>query len=112
MSSAVLRVGLAILLSSWALLLFGGCLHADSYWPLFNVFFLALGALPAVFGAVNSQGLWGAIGDFATGVVFCSVFAFPLVLKNAEIIPVGSVVYIWVGNFALVAAAYLVARTA
>lgn len=50
---------------------------------MFNVFFVALGILPYVFGSHHSSGLWGAIGDFITGVIAVSLFAYPVVLHNA-----------------------------
>jgi len=50
---------------------------------MFNVFFLALGMLPYVFGSHHSSGLWGAIGDFITGVIIVSLFAYPVVLHNS-----------------------------
>jgi len=106
--SRPVAIGLAL---AWPLFLLGACVHAEDYWPLFNVFFLCLGVLPAVFGALSSQGLWGAIGDFTIGAVGCSLFAFPIVLRNAGVIPIGSVLLISAGNVALGASVYLLTRS-
>jgi hypothetical protein len=104
------RITIVALCALWAMCLLWGCVHGESYWPLFNMFFLALGALPPIFGSLTSHGLWGAIGDFSGGVVLCSLCAFPLVLKNAEIIPLGSVLIIWGGNACLVGAGFVATR--
>jgi hypothetical protein len=73
----------ALLAGLWAFFLFLACFLEEVYWPMFNLFFLALGMLPYVFGSHKSGGLWGAIGDFVTGVVIVSLFAYPIVLHNA-----------------------------
>jgi hypothetical protein len=109
-SPSTLRVLLGLSLAGWPMFLLGGCVDADSYWPMFNVFLLALGALPMVFGSLQSQGLWGAIGDFTLGAVLCSLFAFPMVLKNSEVIPLSSMILIWVGNLCLIAAALVYSK--
>ena len=101
-------LGLAAL---WPVFLIGACLHADDFWSLFNVFILALGVLPAMFGALSNQGLWGAIGDFIMGAILCSIFAYPIVLRNAGYIDEGAVGLIATGNFALLASAWLLVRS-
>ena len=92
-----------LLLALWALLLFLSCLLEEVWWPLFNVFFLALGILPYVFGSHQSNGLWGAIGDFSTGAVLVSMLAFPVVLHNAYVIGPEALAAISISTFALFA---------
>lgn len=84
MENPLLWAGL--LLTVWALLLFFSCLLEEEWWPLFNVFFVLIGALPYVFGSHHSTELWGAIGDFSSGILLVSMFAFPIVLHNANVI--------------------------
>ena len=64
------------------LFLVGACHAGDSWWLLFNLLFLLLGAIPAVFGSYKSGGVWGAIGDFCIGIAIVSIFAYPTVLRN------------------------------
>ena len=50
------------------------------------------------------MGLWGAIGDFVSGVVLVSMFAFPIVLHNAEVIGSEALTTISLSTLALVGA--------
>lgn len=74
----------AVALGLAMVLLVAGCHQGDSWWPLFILLFLVVGALPAVFGSLRSTGVWGAIGDFCIGAALVSIFAYPTVLRNNE----------------------------
>ena len=92
----------------WAFFLFLGCYLEEVYWPMFNLFFIALGILPYVFGSHHSGGLWGAIGDFITGVVGVSLFAFPVVLHNSEQISAESLALVALSNLCLIGSLWIV----
>jgi len=74
---------------------------------MFNVFFVALGLLPYVFGSHKSSGLWGALGDFITGVIVVSLFAYPVVLHNAYQIGPEALTTISVSTLFLVGAVWI-----
>jgi hypothetical protein len=97
----------SVLASLWALLLFLACFFDEAWWPMFNVFFVALGLLPYIFGSHHSSGLWGALGDFITGVIVVSLFAYPVVLHNAEVIGPEALTTISMSTFFLVAAIWI-----
>lgn len=97
----------AVFVLFWAVFLFAGCMSEEVFWPLFNVFFVLVGALPYVFGSNQSSGLWGAIGDFSTGAVLVSLFGFPMVLKNAYVITNSSMWLIFMSNICLLVSVYV-----
>jgi hypothetical protein len=75
-----------VLLSASILLLIHACVLRSVWWPCMNVLFLFIGAIPAIFGSLRSNGVWGALGDFTIGCMLVSIFAFPTVLHNSHII--------------------------
>jgi hypothetical protein len=95
------------LLALWALFLFLSCFLYGDWWPLFNIFFIVLGLLPYIFGSNKSNGLWGAIGDFVSGLIVVSIFAFPVVLHNAYIISPQALTLTSISNVFLLASLYI-----
>lgn len=71
-------------LGAWFALLIIACVHEGQYWLLFQLAFAFVGWLPFAFDSHQSHGVWGAFGDFVFSASMISLFAFPVVLHNAN----------------------------
>jgi len=97
----------AVLVAAAALFLVGGCRDSNNWFLMFNVLFLLMGALPALFGSHRSSGVWGAVGDFCVGVVLVSIFAYPTVLRNNDAIDDGAYTLVVLSDVCVVLAVAL-----
>mmetsp|Transcript_436 Transcript_436/g.523 ORF Transcript_436/g.523 Transcript_436/m.523 type:complete len:115 (+) Transcript_436:198-542(+) len=89
------------------LFLIFSCVAAEIWWPLFNVLFMLLVIVPSLFGALESTGLLGSLGDFISAVFAFSAFAFPFVLFHSDVIGGGSFCLILLSNICAVVAVFV-----
>jgi len=91
----------------WLMFLLWGCARDEMWFPIFNILFVIFACLPQAFGSFQSDGLWGAIGDFTIGIMFISIFGFPTVLHNIEKLSSISFFLIILSNLFLIFATFL-----